>query len=158
MFLRFLGIGTVALLTTQGAWAGLQSDPACLSQCSATYNACLPSCHQLFACSCVTAYQQCTSSCPLVCVEPKSVTTLTKTDLVSVLLNAGQRCLSSSSGVFTFQLSKQTYADSQIRRTEHCDGTLSDQVLSVSYRTVTGCLSTGVQCFVVEGTTSSVCK
>ncbi len=58
-------------------FAGMQSDPACLQQCSSDYNDCTINdggCASYGECDrCQNTYNSCVSNCPLVCVEPKSV-------------------------------------------------------------------------------------
>lgn len=114
---------------------------ACLTQCSQDYTACANAlcggptrlCEE-----CLDQYTACRLNCPpCECVDPKSVTYETTTQLVSTtFLSTG--CYEdpydpfSQYGVWWDQY-QYTYKKTEYKHTEMCDGTVTTQVVSIWY-------------------------
>lgn len=119
---------------------GLQPDPDCEAQCDEQAQLCYYDyCDQRGDCSyCWDDYEYCVDRCPTVCSDPKNVREFTQTQLVSYGWTGYSQCMED---IFEndfqdgelYDEYQYTYKNTRIRRTEYCNGTYSDEVLSVSY-------------------------
>jgi hypothetical protein len=117
---------------------GMQPDPTCEQGCSDAYMFCSENCDQRGSCAyCTTDYQNCVASCPQVCVDPKRVYDFTSTQLVGVTTYYSTCYELPNQSDYQwgewFDYRQYQWKNTRIRRTEYCNGTYSDQVLSVSY-------------------------
>lgn len=123
------------------AAAGELADAECVARCEDDYSTCeYDRCDGRSSCPwCGDWFRQCLESCPTTCVDPKSVRELTLTELVGVTAFDRQCYIDplSSSYQWEYTLKRKTYKDTRVRRTEYCDGTYVDEVLSYSYFIIT---------------------
>lgn len=121
----------------------VQKAASCPEQCSENYQWCLENvCHPqgtFFCEECDQEYESCMSSCPPPpCTDPKSVRDYTVTQLVGYGWTGYSQCLES---VFEndfydgewYDEYQFVYKNTRIRRTEYCDGTVTETVLWVTY-------------------------
>ncbi len=154
--------GTPSLLTR-----GYVPDPNCLSSCWSAYESCAsyyPECEEPMSdlCPCTEDYDSCVANCPQVCVDPKSVTPFTHYE-VAFTWYAGTNCLWIGPFYDSWGYNFAT-RHTQVKVTtgstiEHCDGTFTEQVSSVTYQHIE-CLepvSTIYQCYPTAGQASNVC-
>lgn len=131
---------------------GVGPDPDCLAYCDEQYNFCVDNCDQRGSCVyCSDNYNNCYYSCPQVCTEPKSVHNVTSSEIVSVYYGYWT-CFESvfENDFYDGQYYKDTqynYKTTTVRRTEHCDGTHTDEVLSVTYSTAYCYTPTYITCY-----------
>jgi len=131
---------------------GVGPDPSCVANCDEQYNFCMDNCDQRGSCTyCSDYYNNCYYSCPQVCTEPKSVHNVTTNEIVSVYYGAWYCFESRFQNDFYdgqyYQDTQYNYKTTTVRRTEHCDGTHTDEVLSVSYATAYCYSPTGLTCY-----------
>lgn len=131
---------------------GMQPDPACEQVCNDDYLFCSEVCDQRGSCGyCWTNYQNCAASCPQVCVDPKKVYELTSLQLLGVVTHS-TACYELPNQTDYhygewFDYSQYNWKSTRIRRTEYCNGTYSDQVVSVSYSSTYCHYRTRLTCF-----------
>ena len=149
-----------------GATRGFVPDPACTAQCYSTFQGCLPHYPECadplsFFCPCTLEYHDCVAECPLVCVDPKSVTPFTRYEAVFSWYGA-VNCLwinTPSAWGYYFATRFTQVKKTTGTRTEYCNGSFSERVQSVSYQTVS-CLDPGSfpsGCYPTVGGAGSVC-
>jgi len=114
---------------------GYQPDPECDAQCMAEYDFCMQYiCDQRGSCqSCIDQYHNCSVACPRVCVDPKDVDDFTR----YVYLGSdyyGITCMRDSrdNQLYSWDVYKDNFRVENVRRTEYCNGTSSEQVMSTS--------------------------
>lgn len=112
---------------------GYEPDPQCEAQCYADYDFCMEYiCDQRGSCSqCFQWLDDCLYSCPQVCVDPKDVDDYVRT----VYLGSdyyGVQCLTDPRDyqAYYWDVWRDYYREETVRRTEYCNGTYSEQVLS----------------------------
>lgn len=81
--------------------------------------------------SCDSQYNQCLNNCS--CTDPKSVTYPTVTTIVAITPLSGIECKYFIFDGAWFQFSQITYEITEYERIEYCDGTVTQEVVSVSY-------------------------
>ncbi|HYG62858.1 MAG TPA: hypothetical protein VEL74_09775 [Thermoanaerobaculia bacterium] len=134
---------------------GYQADPACLSQCQYEYQYCISGpCYEAGA-SCVFCedlYQSCLESCPIICVEPKSVTEYyTPWQTISTIYGS-YNCYENwwendfLWGTYYQHVSYSLKRD-RVRRTESCNGQVTETVLSTQYSNSSCWQPTGASCY-----------
>lgn len=133
---------------------GYVPDPQCEQQCNDTYITCYYEiCDQRGDCSyCWDDYEWCAAQCPQICVDPKKVYEFTTTQLLSITTYYSTCYELPNQSDYQwgewFDYRRYSWKQTRIRRTEYCNGTYSDEVLSVTYpntycqyRTYLTCLS-----------------
>jgi hypothetical protein len=118
---------------------GYYYDPECTVWCDIQFNSCMEWCDPRGSdCNlCYTWYHDCTAPCPLICFDPKSVTTYNSLTLVSSSPGISScRALfhPSSSGTW-WQLNSNLYLVNTYTRTTNCDDSFTDTWTSSSYTT-----------------------
>jgi hypothetical protein len=146
-------VGILALLLwVPAADAGLIKDPACTSWCEQELEWCLSWCDpRTRECTeCDFTYQSCVSSCPTICVEPRSVTTFTTQTRLGATVS-GSACHSSFAGPQRWDRLNVHYRVDTWERTTKCDGTYTDRLLG-SHETYQLCWSnSGAYCSFPSG-------
>lgn len=118
---------------------GMQPDPECEQACNDTYITCYYEiCDQRGNCSyCWTDYEYCVAGCPQICVDPKKVYEFTSTQLIGAVTYYSTCYELPNQTDYLwgerFDYRRYDWKHTRIRRTEYCNGTYSDEVLSVSY-------------------------
>lgn len=148
---------------TRGSQSSLAKsyDPECVAGCQAHRDGCYqmePSCAGVFRCAvCDNEYNTCRQSC-WVCEDPKSVTDRTEASMV----NNGYRgtaCLTDSIWGRSewWEIYDYVIVYTTIRRTEYCDGSVVETVIS-SWQNGSGtCIKwTGASCSLSAGSTTGV--
>ena len=119
---------------------GMQPDPYCADQCYADYDRCYDGgwgCDYGDCSRCQASLDQCLSFCPIVCVDPRSVSDSTNTAIVAYTPGV-QECREHWwENDFQFGEwytdTRITYKHTKVRRTEYCDGRVEQTVISVWY-------------------------
>ncbi|HEX7154285.1 MAG TPA: hypothetical protein VF618_22545 [Thermoanaerobaculia bacterium] len=111
---------------------GMEPDPECEQACHDTYVDCYYNiCDQRGNCSyCWTDYQYCAESCPQICVEPKSVSTVTTSWTQIGSYNHGQICVNG----YAYLLIEMVDRRYVYQRTTHCDNSYTDVLQETQYR------------------------
>jgi hypothetical protein len=118
---------------------GYQPDPECEQACNDTYVTCYYEiCDQRGDCSyCIRDYDYCVAGCPQICVDPKKVSEFTTSEVigVSTLYSTCHELPNQSDFQWGewYDYRKYDWKNTRIRRTEYCNGTYTDEVLSVTY-------------------------
>lgn len=113
---------------------GMEPDPECAAQCYADYDFCMEYiCDPRGSCSmCFQWLDDCLGGCPRVCVDPKDVDTFTRTVYLGSQFY-GTPCLYDPreyQTAYHWEVWQDYYREETVRRTEYCNGTYSEQVLS----------------------------
>ena len=112
---------------------GYVPDPACESQCYADYDFCMINiCDPRGSCSmCEQWLDDCLYSCPRVCVDPKDVDEFVRTVYLGTQFY-GTPCLYDPRDyqAYQWEVWQDFYREETVRRTEYCNGTYNEQVLS----------------------------
>lgn len=118
---------------------GVYPEQWCADQCSADYDAC--PCDYGDCSRCDAQWQGCLSSCPTYCVEPKSVTSTNKTDIIGMTYGPSECREHWWENDFQqgewYQWITYQFKHYTLRRTESCNGTVTNQELNVSYSSQT---------------------
>jgi hypothetical protein len=139
--------GTEAPATSQDPLAplftkGVYPEQWCADQCSEQYDAC--SCDYGDCSRCHAQWEGCLSSCPTYCVEPKSVTSTNKTDIIGITYGPSECRELPWENDFRYgewyQSVTYQFKHYTLRRTESCNGTVTNEELNVSYSS-RNCLS-----------------
>lgn len=110
---------------------GMQVDPACADQCSADYQYCIDNygCDYGDCSRCQDQYDHCIYFCPIVCVEPKSVSTSNSVQNWNGPTNTGNvGCYKSSYNQIYGTYYYETVMERKhttVTTTTHCDNTTS---------------------------------
>ena len=120
---------------------GYTSDPACVSQCQYEYQYCISGPCSESGASCVfceDVYQSCLDSCPIICVDPKSVTEYyTSWQIISSSYGASGCYENWWENDFIwgdiYDQVIYTSKRDRVRRTESCSGQVTETVLSTQY-------------------------
>jgi hypothetical protein len=109
---------------------GMQIDPVCADQCNTDYWNCIDNygCDYGDCSRCQSAYDQCIYYCPLVCVEPRSVTSHTTTQNWNGPTNTGNtgcyKPYSNYTGYYYYETVMEQ-KNTTVETTTHCDWTTS---------------------------------
>ncbi len=136
---------------------GYEPDPQCEAQCYEEYDFCMVYiCDPRGSCSqCEQWLDDCLYSCPRVCVDPKDVDEFVRT----VYLGSeyfGVQCLNDprDNQAYYWDVWRDYYREETVRRTEYCNGTYSEQVLSY-YNWYKWCYDRMGWCVFANGTAPS---
>lgn len=133
----YLGQRTKAAVKTNG----MEPDPECESYCNQEYQNCMEwRCDQRGSCEfCWDEYENCVWNCPKVCVDPKKVSDYQRYVYLSTDYY-GNYCLRywTDNHAYPYNVYKDHYRVETVRKTEYCDGSYSEQVIS-SYNTYSWC-------------------
>lgn len=130
-------------------------EQSCIEQCDQQYSTCLEWCDPRGdSCTqCDYWYTNCWTQCPMICEEPRSVSTRYETVRYSITGPYYTACGGSFIGASVGQrwdsviAVYRTYA---IQRTTHCNYSYSDQVIGYSDQSVACWLPTGITCSVAN--------